>query len=158
MKWIDEYLEEAILIVLLVAITFLMGAQVLCRYVLNFSLSWSEELVRYLFIYMAFISISFCIKRWISIKIDQIMVLLKKRTYAWAQLVLNVILTLFFVYMAVASWQFLMQGMALNQLSPALQMPMAYVQAAPLIGFSLSAIRTIQQVVLEWKVIQDASK
>ena len=42
------------------------------RQILNASLSWSEELTRYLFIWSAFISISYCIKKWISIKIDQL--------------------------------------------------------------------------------------
>ena len=66
-RWLDDNLEEALLIALLVTMTLLMGLQVFSRYILNASLSWSEELTRYLFIWSGFLSISYCIKKWISI-------------------------------------------------------------------------------------------
>ena len=61
-RWLDDNLEEALLIALLVTMTLLMGLQVFSRYILNASLSWSEELTRYLFIWSGFLSISYCIK------------------------------------------------------------------------------------------------
>ena len=67
LKWLDDNLEETILLVLLVIMTGLMGIQIISRYIFNASLSWSEELTRYLFIWSGFISISYCIKKWISI-------------------------------------------------------------------------------------------
>lgn len=48
--WLDANLEEFLLVILLVAMTFIMGIQVFCRYALGMSLSWSEELTRYIFI------------------------------------------------------------------------------------------------------------
>ncbi|MCR0487393.1 TRAP transporter small permease subunit, partial [[Clostridium] innocuum] len=57
-RWLDDNLEEALLIALLVMMTLLMGLQVFSRYILNASLSWSEELTRYLFIWSGFLSIS----------------------------------------------------------------------------------------------------
>ena len=62
-RWLDDNLEEALLIALLVMMTLLMGLQVFSRYILNASLSWSEELTRYLFIWSGFLSISYCIKK-----------------------------------------------------------------------------------------------
>ena len=62
-RWLDDNLEEALLIALLVTMTLLMGLQVFSRYILNASLSWSEELTRYLFIWSGFLSISYCIKK-----------------------------------------------------------------------------------------------
>lgn len=53
-RWLDDNLEEALLIALLVMMTLLMGLQVFSRYILNASLSWSEELTRYLFIWSGF--------------------------------------------------------------------------------------------------------
>lgn len=85
-KLLDDKLEEILLIVLLVAMACIMGIQVFCRYVLNFSLSWSEELTRYMFIWSCFISISYCIKRWISIKVDQVINMFPKKAYVFAQL------------------------------------------------------------------------
>ena len=47
---LDEYLEEVLLVILLAGMAVIMGIQVFWRYVLSMSLSWSEELTRYLFI------------------------------------------------------------------------------------------------------------
>ena len=101
-RWLDDNLEEALLIALLVTMTLLMGLQVFSRYILNASLSWSEELTRYLFIWSGFLSISYCIKKWISIKIDQVILMFPKPVYVVAQLVLNVILFALFAFLA---WQ-----------------------------------------------------
>ena len=43
--WLDENLEEFLLVIGLIAMTLIMGVQVFCRYVLGMSLSWSEELI-----------------------------------------------------------------------------------------------------------------
>lgn len=76
---LDEYLEEVLLVILLACMAVIMGIQVFCRYVLSMSLSWSEELTRYLFIWAGFLSISYCTKRCISIKIEQFVALFPKR-------------------------------------------------------------------------------
>ena len=52
--WLDEYLEEFLMVVFLIAMTLIMGIQVFSRYILGVSLSWSEEITRYLFIWSAF--------------------------------------------------------------------------------------------------------
>lgn len=152
-KWLDNNLEEFLLIILLVAITCVMGLQVFCRYIMNNSLTWSEELTRYLFIYMSFISISYCIKKWISIKIDQLINMFSNKPYVFLQLILNVILFVFFFYLSIHAISFLQQSIVSKQLSPALEIPMWWIQFAPLLGFSLSTIRAFQQVVFETKNI-----
>ena len=53
LKWLDENLEEFLMVALLIAMTVIMGIQVFARYALGASLSWSEELTRYLFIWSA---------------------------------------------------------------------------------------------------------
>ena len=58
LHWIDEYLEETLLVAALAAMAVIMGIQVFSRYVLGASLSWSEELTRYIFIWAGFLSVS----------------------------------------------------------------------------------------------------
>lgn len=83
---LDEYLEEVLLVILLAGMAVIMGIQVFCRYVLSMSLSWSEELTRYLFIWAGFLSISYCTKRCISIKIEQFVALFPKRGRRFSKL------------------------------------------------------------------------
>lgn len=153
LRWLDENFEESLLIILLIAMTLIMGIQVCSRYIFNASLSWSEELTRYLFIWSAFISISYCIKKWISIKIDQIINLLPQRLYIVFQLILNIILFVFFLCLSYHALKYLQMSIASAQKSPALNLPMYVVQVAPLVGFSLAAIRSFQQIVMEIKKI-----
>ena len=42
LKWLDENLEEFLMGIFLVGMVLIMGIQVLARYVLGASLSWSE--------------------------------------------------------------------------------------------------------------------
>ena len=105
-KLLDDKLEEILLIILLVSMACIMGVQVFCRYILNFSLSWSEELTRYMFIWSCFISISYCIKRWISIKVDQVINMFPKKAYVFAQLFLNILLFVLFFYLSIHGYKF----------------------------------------------------
>ena len=68
LHWLDENLEEFLLVFFPIAMTLIMGIQVFCRYVLGQSLSWSEELTRYLFIWSGFLSVSYCSKKCLSIQ------------------------------------------------------------------------------------------
>ena len=79
LKWLDENLEEFLMVALLIAMTVIMGIQVFARYALGASLSWSEELTRYLFIWSGFISVSYCTKKCISIKIEQFVAMFPRR-------------------------------------------------------------------------------
>jgi TRAP-type C4-dicarboxylate transport system permease small subunit len=54
---------DGITILLLIVLLLVVGAQILTRYVLNYSLFWSEELARYLFIYLVFIGSAIVLRR-----------------------------------------------------------------------------------------------
>ena len=55
LHYLDEYLEEILMVIFLIAMTLIMGIQVFSRYVLGMSLSWSEEITRYLFHMVGFL-------------------------------------------------------------------------------------------------------
>ena len=71
MKKVNEYLEEIILVILLICMTLILGLQIVSRDVFRNSLSWSEELVRYMVVWSTFIGVPYCIKKSTSIKVDQ---------------------------------------------------------------------------------------
>lgn len=70
LKKLEKNFEEIILMTLLVLMSIVLGLQIVARYVFNNSLSWSEELVRYLFIWSTFLGIPYSIKKGISIRVD----------------------------------------------------------------------------------------
>ena len=67
LHYLDEYLEEFLMVIFLIAMTLIMGIQVFSRYILGMSLSWSEEITRYLFIWAAFLSVSRCTRKCLSL-------------------------------------------------------------------------------------------
>ncbi len=51
-----DWLLDKITLVLLILLNLVVGLQIFSRYVLNHSLFWSEELARYMFIWLVFLS------------------------------------------------------------------------------------------------------
>ena len=150
--WLDENLEECILILLLIGMTLIMGIQVFSRYVLGMSLSWSEELTRYLVIWCGFISVSYCSKKCLSIKIEQFVALFPRRGKALFKVVNHTFELIFFLYMIPYAWSYMMSAVTSGQVSPACSIPMYYVQAAPFVSFLLVAIRILQRWIIEFRI------
>ena len=59
LKILDEHAEDVLAVILMSAATLIIVIQVIMRYLFKNSLSWSEEMARYLFVWMTFISISY---------------------------------------------------------------------------------------------------
>lgn len=151
LHFLDEYLEEVVMTILLILMAVIMGVQVLSRYAFGMSLSWSEEVTRYLFIWSAFISVSLCTRKCISIKIDQFVKMFSMRGRALFNIVNLAIQFVFFVYLVPYAWRYLMTTIESGQVSPACGIPMYYIQSAPLICFALCAFRIAQRWILEWR-------
>lgn len=154
LHWFDENLEEFVLVMLLVGMTLIMGIQVFCRYALGMSLSWSEELTRYLFIWCGFISVSYCSKKCLSIKIEQFVAIFPRRGKAVFKVVNHTFELIFFVYMIPFAYSYMMSAVESGQISPACSIPMYYVQAAPFVSFILVTIRILQRWIIEFRVIR----
>ena len=143
--WLNDSLEEFLMVVSLILMTLIMGIQVFSRYVLGASLSWSEELTRYIFVWAGFLSVSFCTKRCISIKIEQFVAMFPRRGKAVFKLVNHTLELIFFFYLMPFAVKYLMSAVESGQVSPACHIPMYYVQAAPLVSFLLVSVRIMQR-------------
>lgn len=152
--WLDENLEEFLLILLLIGMTLIMGLQVFSRYLLGKSLSWSEELTRYFFIWSGFLSVSYCSKKCLSIKIEQFVALFPRRGQAIFKLVNHTFELIFFVYMIPFAYSYMMSAVESGQVSPACSIPMYYVQAAPFVSFLLVTFRILQRWVIEFRILK----
>lgn len=146
LKWLDKNIEEFLMIIFLALMTCIMGFQIGMRYIFNNSLVWSEELTRYLFIWSAFISISYCIKNGISIKIDHFYNLAPKRTQKVIKIIGNIILLLFFIYIFIFSLEVVKATYLNHQTSPAMGLPIYLVRMSTVAGFFLSIVRLIQNL------------
>jgi len=152
-KWLDEHFEEALLSALLIFIVTLMGVQIVARYVFNNSLSWSEELTRYAFVWSAFISIGYCIKNKSAIKIEQAYKLFPKKIQKMIDVLSFLVMFIFIGMLLKSSIGIIATTIKSGQRSSALRIPMYYVQMSSLVGFALAEIRLVQDVVKRFRKV-----
>ena len=157
LRWLDQNLEEFLLVLFLAAMAVIMGIQVLARYVLGMSLSWSE-VARYLFVWSGFLSISYCTKKCVSIKIEQFVASFPKRWKAALKVINHTIELVLFLYLLPFAWNYFYSAVISGQKSPALGLPMYLVQAAPMTGFVLCAFRVVQRWVIEFLTVVGKEK
>lgn len=149
-KWLDDHIEEYALGILLILMTIVMSVQVIARYAFSFSLTWSEEITRYMFIWSGFLSISFCYKKGIVIRIEQAVNVLPESLRKVVRILEKLAAFAFFAYMIPFAYKFLVASIESGQLSPAIRLPMYFLQVAPLVGFILTAIRIVEGIVNEF--------
>ena len=146
LKAIDDYLEETILLILLVLMTCIMGVQIVSRYVFQNSLTWSEELVRYMFVWSAFLGVPFCIKHGLSIKVDQFRNLFPIPLQKVLMYIDKIIIFILFLFFFIYSFNVIKDTYLSGQTSPAMQLPMWTVQISVTVSSLLSMIRSIQNL------------
>jgi TRAP-type C4-dicarboxylate transport system permease small subunit len=146
LRWLDKNLEEFLMVAFLVIMASIMGVQVTMRYVFNNSLVWSEELTRYLFIWSAFISVSYCVKNQSSIKIDNLYNAVPKTVQKLFAVISKTAMLLFFLYVFKFSLEVVSSTYLSHQKSPAMGLPIYIVQMSTVVGFFLCIIRQIQNL------------
>ncbi|MBR4015029.1 MAG: TRAP transporter small permease [Anaerotignum sp.] len=147
MKYILDHVEEFFMIPLIFAMSIIIFVQVIMRYIFQNSLTWSEELARYLFVWLVYFSVSYTARREKHIRIDAAINLYPKKLRPYIELLSEIIVLAFSVFIAVTGVTVFKKITWSGQLSPAIGIPMQFVYAAPLVGFVLTAIRQLQCIV-----------
>jgi len=149
MKLIDDHLEEVILVALLALMTALIGGQIFMRYVMQASLSWSEELARYCFIWMAYISVSYAVKKDMHISTTAFVNLLPQRGVIVARILSHLIFAGFAFLVVFEGIALVQKLFGFGQRSSSLGLLMAYVYLAPVVGFVMVLFRLAQRILIE---------
>lgn len=150
-KRIDRYLEETICVILFSAMVLLTFAQVMSRFVLNLSLGWSEELSRFFFVWLVYISAALAAKHRSHIRVELIDQLLPRSLAKWTGLLSDLLWIGFALVVAFQGYNVAMMIMGHGQLSPAVQLPMGWIYLIIPFGFALIAFRVAQGVVARFK-------
>lgn len=148
-NWWEENFEEMILVVLLFLMAIIMGVQVFSRYALRSSLVWSEELTRYMFIWSGFLSIAYCTRKRLGLRVDLILNYVPKPVALVMQIIALLLEAAVFIYLMPFAYRIMMLAVDTGRLSPATQIPMWMMQSAPFVGFGLAALRAVQRLYLE---------
>jgi len=146
LKWLDENFEKTICVFLMSSMTGIIFLQFVMRRVFNNSLVWSEELARYMFIWLIYIGISYGAKLKRHIKVEVLVNTLSPKMQPYLLLLGEVIFLGFAVFIIYSSYGIVLRQIALGQNSPALGIPMSIVYAAPTVGFFLTSFRQLQVI------------
>lgn len=147
LHFLDERLEETIVAALIGGMSILIAVQVFMRYVMFESLTWSEELARYMFIWLVYIGISYGVKRQRHISIDALATLLSPAWQRRVSILADFIFLAFAVLVTVKCVEVAQRIQKLGQTSPAMECPMWIIYTAAPIGFGLVCFRLVQNIV-----------
>lgn len=151
-KWLDEYTEQFLLAILSSVMVIVIFIQVVLREFGN-SLSWSEELARFSFIWLVYLGISYGVKKQRHIKIDIMLQILKGKQRVILTTLANVLFLVFALFVVFGGYSIADKLLTFGQKSPALQIPMGLVYMATPVGMGLTSIRLIQSIIRNLKEI-----
>ncbi|MBK0398516.1 TRAP transporter small permease [Limibaculum sp. M0105] len=143
---LDRNIERWALLIFYVMLVATMAIEVLRRELLAYSSVWGEEIVRYAFIYLAWIGAAAAVRERAHIRIDVIYAFIGPRSravlYIFADLVMlavAVIAVYWSFETAKLSWRF-------GSVSAGLRVSMVWFLMAVPIGFSLMIFRLLQSL------------
>jgi TRAP-type C4-dicarboxylate transport system permease small subunit len=145
-KLIDDKIEIGICVVLMTLMAIIIFIQVFMRYVMSNSLVWSEELARYLFVWLIYIGISYGAKTMKHIKIEASLGLFPDKIKPFIVIIGDMLFLGFSLFISFTAFGIVQKQIGIGQTSPAMHLPMWIVYAAPMIGFALTSIRQVQTI------------
>lgn len=152
-KWLDEHIEEVFLVIFTAIMVSVIFLQVIMRFIFESSLSWSEELARYCFIWLVYIGISYGVKKQRHIKVDVLLLLFKDKGRLIFTIIANLLFLIFCLFVMRYGTDIALKLLDWGQKSPALQIPMGLIYFAAPVGMGLTAIRIIQNLIKQIKAL-----
>ena len=145
-KKVWAHLEEAILVPMLAFSACIIFLQVIMRYVFSNSLSWSEELARFLFVWEVWLGIAYATKRKSQLRITILRDRLNssKLPFKLIETIVMIVWFSFGIFLIVVGFDMCEKVAVLGQKSTALRIPMQYVYAGIPLGALLMNIRLLE--------------
>ena len=149
LSWFEEWTLFITVMVALVALF----VNVVLRYGFNYSLAWSEELVREVIIYTTLIGCSAAVKNRSMIKIDATVQLFPKLKMPLT-FFSNFVMIIFSFMMLYYGWRMALLQLRTEQKTIIMQIPLVYLYAIlPVMG-ALIFIRTIQVMIQDYNELR----
>lgn len=146
-----DYIEEWFLTITLGAMLVLNFANVLSRYVLGLSFSFTEEITTNLFVWSCFIGASAAAKRGSHLGLSIVTDLLPPRLQRYTAVIVSLLTLIMFGVIISTGIEMVMSQMEHNQMSPALGIPEWTMGLAIPVGALFCFIRFAQAGWREWQ-------
>ncbi|WP_343563669.1 TRAP transporter small permease [Kiloniella sp. b19] len=155
LKILDRNAERWALLVFYTMLVVTMAVEVLRREIFAYSSIWGEEIVRYSFIYLAWVGAASAVKERAHIRIDVVMHYLGHR--AKALLYIFGDLVMFGVALVALYWSFetVLVSAKFGSVSHGLRVSMVWFLMAVPLGFALMIWRLLQSLLRDVKSLRD---
>lgn len=137
--------------IFMLVLTGLANLQVLTRFVLEIPLPWVEEVIRYLMIYLVLIMSSVAIYLNSHLNVDILDLVIKGKWLIIIKKFRSIIILIFAASYVYLAFQLIMDTINMGQVTPALQISMAWPLFAVLIGGILMVINCLYLIFLPQK-------
>lgn len=145
MKYVNA-LEDFLIMLLIAAMGGVLALQVAMRYVFNHPLIWSEEMARYLFVWLTFIGASYGVRHGVHINMSLLFDQFPRPVKTIVQLAVNLAAAAVFASLIPSGLRFMEDQSFIT--SSAMQIPMSWIFAAVPVGCALVAIRLVIESVM----------
>lgn len=153
-----DKLEEYLLCGSLVFTTLVIFAQVIMR-MIGHSLTWSEELTRYIFVWQIWLGTSIAQRENQHIKVELLYTFVKsEKARAVVNIIATVILILFSAFLMINGAQLVQQMFVRGNVSSAMRLPMYIVYLVLPLSSALLCLRLLGRVVKDIKTLFSGNK
>ncbi len=136
-----EHLEESFISFLLAVMTLITFAQVVARYVFNYSFVWALELVTYLFAWLIFIGMSYGVRTGSHIGIDAVVKLLGHKASRIVTIVATILCLIYSGIIFVGGWNYITKIYAIGNTAKDIDIPVWIPRLALPVGYALLTLR-----------------
>jgi len=145
----SEKTVRSALIVMMAVMTVIIIVQVFLRYLFSFSLSCSEEVARYLMIWVAFLGASLALKKGLHIGVELVISRIGQKLKKWILLVSQASLLIFLLYLTVGGGK--LAWALRDQSSPALLFSMSWAYLSAPVGGLFMVIQSFHLLIEGWE-------
>ena len=155
LKFLNNRMEEIFLVVLMVAAVAIVSMQVVTRYVLKIPLPWSEEIARYMFLWLTWVGASYATKERRHVNIDIVFNLLKPVGKKICTIVSTIVWIGFLIMMCYLSFKLTSSVFKGGQIAIGSGLPMWIPYASIPTGMTLMLFRLLQNCYHDIKALKE---
>ena len=148
-----DKIERFLITVIFTEVIIVGFAQVVCRFILRTPLPWSEELLRFSFIWLTYTASSMGIMAGTHANVTVLTDRLSVKSQKVLQVFIDLLTAFFCAVVFYFSITIIQTQIATNQISPAMRIPMYFVYLVLPVGMFISVFRTIQMLYLNIRAL-----
>lgn len=148
LKKIDDKLEEYVLVLTMIVMLSIVFLQVISRHVINISMAGSEEISRYMLVWIIWISASYAVKKNSHIRVRFFQKLLPDIFKKPLELLVLTLWFLFSLFLAINGTELVQNVQMTGQTSPSNRIPIWIIYLIIPIAGCLMGARVLQQAYL----------